>query len=35
VGLSRFQVMEASLQSIFEAKVGAEGARPTAVREES
>jgi len=30
VGLSRFQVMEASLQSIFEAKVGREGARPTA-----
>ena len=30
VGLSRFQVMEASLQSIFEAKVGVEGARPAA-----
>jgi ABC-2 type transport system ATP-binding protein len=30
VGLSRFQVMEASLQSIFEAKVGREGARATA-----
>lgn len=30
VGLSRFQVMEASLQSIFEAKVGVEGARPLA-----
>ena len=35
VGLSRFQVMEASLQSIFEAKVGADGARPFAMREES
>ncbi len=35
VGLSRFQIVEASLQSIFEAKVGAEGARATAVREES
>lgn len=35
VGLSRFQVMEASLQSIFEAKVGTDGARPVAMREES
>ena len=35
VGLSRFQVMEASLQSIFEAKVGLDGARPVAIREES
>lgn len=35
VGLSRFQVMEASLQSIFEAKVGTDGARPYAMREES
>jgi ABC-2 type transport system ATP-binding protein len=33
VGLSRFQVMEASLQSIFEAKVGVEGARPAAMPE--
>jgi ABC-2 type transport system ATP-binding protein len=35
VGLSRFQIMEASLQSIFEAKVGVDGARPSAVREEA
>ncbi len=35
VGLSRFQVMEASLQSIFETKVGTDGARPVAIREES
>lgn len=31
VGLSKFEVAEASLQSIFIAKVGAEGARPTAM----
>lgn len=35
VGLSRFEVAEASLQSIFIAKVGADGARPYAVTEES
>ncbi len=35
VGLSRFQVIEASLQSIFEAKVGREGARPSARPEEA
>ena len=35
VGLSQFQIVEASLQSIFEAKVGLDGARPTAVREEA
>jgi ABC-2 type transport system ATP-binding protein len=34
VGLARFQVMEASLQSIFEAKVGLDGARPIALPEE-
>ena len=31
VGLSRFEVAEASLQSIFIAKVGVDGARPTAI----
>ncbi len=31
VGLSKFEVAEASLQSIFIAKVGADGARPTAM----
>jgi ABC-2 type transport system ATP-binding protein len=31
VGLSKFEVAEASLQSIFIAKVGAEGARPVAI----
>lgn len=31
VGLSRFEVAEASLQSIFIAKVGVDGARPSAV----
>ncbi len=31
VGISRFEVAEASLQSIFIAKVGADGARPTAI----
>jgi len=35
VGLSRFEVAEASLQSIFIAKVGVDGARPYAVTEES
>jgi ABC-2 type transport system ATP-binding protein len=34
VGLSRFEVAEASLQSIFIAKVGPDGARPTAIHEE-
>jgi ABC-2 type transport system ATP-binding protein len=34
VGLSRFEVTEASLQSIFIAKVGVDGARPTAITEE-
>ncbi|MBX3145133.1 MAG: ATP-binding cassette domain-containing protein [Gemmatimonadales bacterium] len=34
VGLSKFEVAEASLQSIFIAKVGVEGARPYAVTEE-
>ena len=35
VGLSRFEVAEASLQSIFIAKVGAEGARATAMTGEN
>lgn len=33
VGLSKFEVAEASLQSIFIAKVGADGARPVAISE--
>ena len=33
VGLSRFEVVEPSLQSIFIAKVGADAARPAAQRE--
>jgi ABC-2 type transport system ATP-binding protein len=33
VGLSRFEVTEASLQAIFIAKVGLDGARPTAIAE--
>lgn len=35
VGLSKFEVAEASLQSIFIAKVGADGARPSAIAEGS